>query len=228
MVRWQAAVVMAVVGVVVFTAACGRQTTVSPVDAGVIPSGQEADLPFERTAQKTGISPTSSVIPPGANIPPGTAIAVRLKSAISSARQRTGDQFEAVLDEPVMLNGEILAERGTIVIGRVIEARRAAHSTSPGYVRLVLISLPILGRTAPVQTSSAFLKGARASADFSRVSTEKRNGLLVAAAEGGKGAMLASDPRLRVGSLAKDVLVSPEHRLIFRLTEPLALPRQDD
>lgn len=233
MVRWRAAVVLAVTGAVLSAIACSRQATVSPVDAGVVPAKQEAELPFERTAQKTGISPTSSVIPPGANIPVGTAISVRLKYAISSARQRTGDRFEALLDEPVVLNGETLVQRGTVVIGRVIEARRASHSKSPGYLRLVLTSLPVLGKVELVQTSSAFLKGASAPrVDVSHAHLPDGGGAQLSAGtysdeSAASGIMSAADARLIAQPTARDVLVGTDHRFIFRLTEPLALPQSE-
>jgi len=234
MVKWRAAVVVAVTGAVLFSVACSRQTTVSPVEAGVVPAKQEAELPFERTAQKTGISPTSSVIPPGANIPTGTAIAVRLRSAISSARQRTGDRFEAVLDEPVVVNGETLLERGTVVTGRVIEARRASATRSPGYLRLVLTSFPVFGKTELVQTSSAFLKGASpARLDLSHAHLPNGSGAQLSGGmyPDGSGALASlsgADPSLTSESRAKDILITPEHRLIFRLIEPVVLPPQTE
>ena len=233
MVRWRAAVRVAVAGGVVFAVACSRQATVSPVDAGVVPAKQEADLPFERTAQKTGISPTSSVIPSGANIPIGTAISVRLKYALSSARQRTGDRFEALLDEPLVLNGETLLQPGTVVTGRVIEARRASHSKSPGYLRLALTALPILGKVELVQTSSAFLKGASVPRiDLSHAHLAGGGGAQLTPGaysdeSTATGIMSAADARLIAEPTAKDVLVGTDHRLTFRLTEPVALPQSE-
>jgi hypothetical protein len=233
MVRWRAAVGMAVAGIALSAIGCNRQATVSPVDTGVVPAKQEAELPFERIAQKSGISPTSSVIPPGANIPIGTAISVRLKYVLSSARQRAGDRFEALLDEPLVLNGETLVERGTIVTGRVLEARHASHSKSPGYLRLVLTSVPVLGKVELVQTSSAFLKGASVPRiDLSHAHLLSGSGAQLSTgaysdASAATGIMSAADARLITEQTAKDVLVGTDHRLIFRLTEPISLPQSE-
>jgi hypothetical protein len=192
---------------------CGRQESVSPTESGAAPSSQDGELPFERAAQKTGISPTSSVIPPGANLPVGTAITVRLKSAISSASERTGDRFLGLLEEPIVVNGETIAPVGGVVIGRVIEARRAARAKSPGYLRLVLTSIPILGKSTMAQAGHS------------------GDGLLAAAeAAPGNGPLLGAttaDRRMIGGVIAKDAFVGPEHHLTFRLTEPLLLPEQD-
>ena len=80
-------------------------------------------LPFDREAQIGGISPTNSVVPPGAQAPVGTPIVIRLRKPLSSARVHSNDSFAAILDEPLIVNDRILAERGTLVTGRVVEAR---------------------------------------------------------------------------------------------------------
>src|SRR5215469_2486340 len=161
MMGWRSSAIAALACCLVVATACDRRTSVSPTEAGAGSPPQDGQLPFERAAQKTGISPTSSVIPPGANLPVGTAITIRLKTGISSASERTGDRFLGLLEEPIVVNGETIAPVGGVVIGRVLESRRAARSQSPGYLRLVLTSVPILGKNILVQTSSSFVKGSK-------------------------------------------------------------------
>jgi hypothetical protein len=210
---------------------CGRQSPVGPTESGAVSTPEEGQLPFERAAQKTGISPTSSVIPPGANLPVGTAITIRLKSAISSASERTGDRFLGLLEEPIVVNGETIAPAGGVVIGRVIESRKAARSKSPGYLRLVLTSIPVLGKSTLVQTSSSFIKGSQSKGVTVAQAGHSGDGL-VAAAEAAPvnrpvlGAAIA-DQRVIGGVTAKDAFVGPEHHLTFRLTESLLLPERD-
>jgi hypothetical protein len=232
MVKWRVTVVGAFILGLTLALGCGRQSTVSPVASNGIPPSSEDQLPFEQAAQRTGITPTSSVIPPGANVPAGTPITVRLQSTISSATERAGDRFEAVLDEPIIVNGETLAEKGTAVTGRIMEARPASHSTSPGYLRFALTSIRIRNQATRVQTSTGFVKGARgegvkaASSGTSRV----RAGSLMSAAVGNSAALgTAPDADERsIGALtSKDVTVGSERRLTFRLTEPIPLHPQD-
>jgi hypothetical protein len=215
----------------VIASGCGRETSVSPTESGAASPSQDGELPFERAAQKTGISPTSSVIPPGANLPVGTAITVRLKSAISSASERTGDRFLGLLEEPIVVNGETIAPVGGVVIGRVLESRRAARSNSPGYLRLVLTSIPILGKSTLVQTSSSFIKGSQTKSVTVAQAGHSGDGLLAAAeAASGNGPVLGAttaNRRMIGGVIAKDAFVGSEHHLTFRLTEPLLLPEQD-
>jgi hypothetical protein len=216
--------------VLIATASCGRENTPTSASAGA-GSSPEAQLPFERAAQKTGVSPTSSVIPPGANLPVGTSLTVHLKSVISSASDRTGDRFLALLDEPIIVNGETIAPAGGVAIGRILEARKAGRSNSPGYLRLVLTSIPVRGKSVLIQTSSNFVKGARPRNLTLAQAGHAGDGLVMAAeAASGNSATLGTvtaDRRLTGVTAAKDALVGPEHPLTFRLTEPLPLPERD-
>jgi hypothetical protein len=209
---------------------CGHQSAV-PVAASSAPAGDGEQLPFDREGQKGGISPTSAVIPPGARVPSGTPVTVHLLSSISSATAHSGDRFDAVLDEPILVNGRVLAGRGAAVTGRIMEAKPAGHAESPGYLRLTLHSIMLEGQSSAVQSSSNFVKGA---------SSEKKN-LAITGDDAGRGALIgaavpgsngfpiaatsAAASRTRVGPTtpAKDVTVGPERRLIFRLTEPIPL-----
>ena len=210
---------------------CGRQSSVNPTESGAVSTPEAGQLPFERAAQRTGISPTSSVIPPGANLPLGTAITIRLKSAISSATERTGDRFLGLLDEPIVVNGETIAPVGGVVIGRIIEAKRAVRLKSPGYLRLVLTSIPISGKSVLVQTSSSFIKGAQPKNVTVAQAGHSADGLVAAAeAASGNGPTLGpatADRRLIGAVSAKDAFLGTEHRITFRLTEPLLLPERD-
>src|SRR5215470_20182057 len=122
------------------TLGCNHQSDVPVIASEMHRASSGSGLPFDREAQPDGISPTSFVIPPGAHLPAGTPITVRLKSAVSSATAVSKDTFEAVMDEPILVNGEIVVPRGTLVTGRVVEARPLIRMQAPGYLRLALSS----------------------------------------------------------------------------------------
>jgi hypothetical protein len=231
MTGWKAFGVAVLGCCLVVVTGCGREAPVSPTESGAESSSRDGELPFERAAQKTGISPTTSVIPPGANLPVGTAITIRLKSAISSASERTGDRFLGLLEEPIVVNGKTIAPVGGVVIGRVIESRKAARSKSPGYLRLVLTSVPILGKNTLVQTSSSFIKGSQTKRVTLAQAGHSSDGLLAAAeASPGNRPVLGAttaDRRVIGGVTARDAFVGAESHLTFRLTEPLLLPERD-
>ncbi|HST10421.1 MAG TPA: hypothetical protein VLL05_08580, partial [Terriglobales bacterium] len=137
---------------------CGHQSAVPIVASGAIAPPDSAQLPFDREAQSGGISPTSSVVPPGAQLPSGTAIVIRLRKPLSSARVHPNDSFAGLLDEPIIVNDRVLAEPGSLVMGRVVEANSTSQVRAPGYMRLTLSSISIDGRNARVRTSSNFFK----------------------------------------------------------------------
>src|SRR5579863_5898285 len=60
-----------------------------------------SQLPFNRTSDGTGISPTANLASEQA--PAGTSLVVRLQSPLSSADAQPGDRFDAILDEPIVV-----------------------------------------------------------------------------------------------------------------------------
>lgn len=56
----------------------------------------------------------------------GTILAVKIGETISSVRNRAGDGFIAALDRPLVIDGFVIAERGSHVEGRVVEAQHPA------------------------------------------------------------------------------------------------------
>src|SRR5436305_15147575 len=80
-------------------AGCSRQSGPAASDN----SGTEQQMPFDRPADQTGVSPTASLLP--ASIPPATPIAIRLQSSVSRARSQSADPSAAPADQPDATNG---------------------------------------------------------------------------------------------------------------------------
>ena len=148
-----------------FISACGRPSSESGGNASNSADSQK--LPFDRQPRPTGISPSQSLIPSATKLPEGTPIPIRLQSALSSASAHAGDSFGATVDEPVVIDGQTLIDRGASATGRVLEAKPSANSPgrslerslAPGYLRIVLVSLNVGGRPVMIETSSIFAKG---------------------------------------------------------------------
>jgi hypothetical protein len=164
-------------------------------------------------------------------VPANTAIYVRLQQGISSATAQPGQNFSAVLDEPLVVDGQTLAPRGTAVTGKVVAARDSGHLHNAGYLRITLSSMALHGKTVPLQTNSVFVSGG---------SYKKRNlafigggagggALIGALVGGGKGAAIGSVAGAAGGASAayatgkKEVGFVAERRLGFRLTQPLSI-----
>jgi hypothetical protein len=162
-------------------------------------------------------------------VPANTAIYVRLQQSISSTTAQPGQQFSAVLDEPLVVDGQTLAPGGTAVTGKVVSARDSGHLHNAGYLRITLTSMTVNGKSVPLQTNSVFVSGG---------SYKKRNlafigggagggALLGGLIGGGKGALIGSAVGAAGGTTAayatgkKEVGFVAERRLGFRLTQPL-------
>ena len=143
-------------------------------------------------------------------VPEGTPIPVRLRSALSSASAQAGDSFYAILDEPIVIDGQTMVASGATATGRVLEAMAYApphgsargSSGETGYLRVTLVSLNAGGRAVAIETSSIFAKGG---------SREERS----------SAAGAASPPTAK--SRGKDVVLGIDRHLNFRLTQSVDL-----
>src|SRR5437588_3128756 len=112
--------------------ACARQQFAPTL------SGSAAAQPIQDTTTAVPFSAVKRVEP--LQIPAGTPIAVRMQSLVSSASAQSGQRFEAVLDEPLVVDGHTVAPAGTAVSGRVVAAKKSGRLHNPGYLRLTLVS----------------------------------------------------------------------------------------
>jgi hypothetical protein len=145
------------------TIALFNSCSAPPTDKSATPSSDSQSLPFDRQPRSSGVSPSQSLLPATTALPEGTLIVVRLRASVSSALSHSGDSFNAVVDEPVIVNDETLVEKGSEAVGRVLEVKSATGGvrgqTVPGYLRIVLVSLTSRGQTIGIETSSIFAKG---------------------------------------------------------------------
>ncbi len=93
------------------------------------------------------------------NLPAGTLLTVRLKTPVADENPGANGTFEAVVDEPVVIEGNRLVPRGATVAGRVESARVSNLKRDHGYVRLALDSIHMGAVSLSIQTSSLFVRG---------------------------------------------------------------------
>ena len=200
---------------------CSKQIT-SAEAAG---NDGSSSVPFHHSSQPAVTQVT---------VPAGTPVAIRMQTAVSSKTASAGQHFQAVLDEPITIEGKTVAARGTDVTGRVVSARSSGRLHKPGYLRLTLDSITLGGKRLPLETSSIFVQGS---------SHKKRNavmigggagaGALIGALAGGpKGALIGSAIGAGAGTGTayatgkKEVGIGVERRLTFRLIQPLTTQTQ--
>jgi hypothetical protein len=147
----------------------------------------------------------------------GTSIPVSLDQAISSGQQRSGDEFEASVSAPVVINGKTVIPKGARAKGRVIDAQASGHLKTVAHLELALESVEVEGKSYPVETGSL---------NFSGSNHNKRNLAMIG---GGKGALIGGLVGAGAGTAGaaatgkKDITLAPETSLTFRLMQAITV-----
>jgi len=166
--------------ILLFCFGCSRPTPSVPSE-GVT---QTSPTPFQ--SQGTSVTDSSSqgssgddvsgTGPPFQNsavLPAGALLTVRLRVPLV-AESGSKESFEAVLDEPLAVEGNTLIPRDAIVSGRVESARTSKVRPDRDYVRLSLNSVQVDGSAVPIETSSLFARQQRSGdADSDTIRLEK-------------------------------------------------------
>ncbi len=128
------------------------------------------------------------------DIPANTSLRVRLDAPVSSATAHVGDIVPCSLASDLVVDGRVLARRGTPLRARVTYARSSGRFKSPGYVTVRLDSIDLDGRRYDLRSSAIRDEGN----GHTRSNVEKIGGgtglgaLIGGLAGGGKGALLGS------------------------------------
>jgi hypothetical protein len=93
-------------------------------------------------------------------LPAGTLLTVRLKTSVYASTSPSEGSFEAVVEQPVVIDGNIIIPKGANVAGRVESAQTSRIKPNRGYVRLALQSMDIGDRQVALQTASLFAREA--------------------------------------------------------------------
>ena len=171
-------------------------------------------------------------VPKTVTIPAGTLLSVRIDDRLSTDTVHTGDSFRATLDQPLVIDGAVVAERGARIEGRITESDRGGKVSGLATLALELVRLNTSdGQRVPVQTEG-FTKTAEKSTkkDAAKVGIGAGLGAAIGAiAGGGKGAAIGAGVGGAAGtgavltSRGQAAEVTPETRMAFRLREPVTL-----
>lgn len=162
----------------------------------------------------------------------GMLIPVRLIDGLSSERNNPGDAFTGSLDQPLIANGLVIAERGARVEGQVASSDRGGRVKGVASLSVLLTRIHLSdGQTISVTTDS-FERQAESSkkTDATKVGAGAAIGAVIGAiAGGGKGAAIGAG--VGGGAGAGDVLLTrgkpatlpSETRISFRLSQPVTV-----
>jgi hypothetical protein len=165
-------------------------------------------------------------------IPAGTTLSIRVGEKLSSDDNSTGDAFRATLEAPLILNGAIIADRGSRVTGKVVSAEKAGRVKGVSDLQLALTEINTTdGQRVEIQTATLDQQGPTSKKkDAAKVGGGAALGAIIGAiAGGGKGAAIGSGVGGAAGAgdvlltRGKAVVIPTETKLTFQLSAPVTI-----
>jgi hypothetical protein len=187
------------------------------------PAGYSADAaPTAESAPSQG----------SVRVPTGTLLVVRMIDNVNSKTNHVGDTFSASLEQPLDVNGTVVAQRGTRVYGKLEQVKSAGKIKGQSELRLALTGIEINGSTHPITTGSYEVQGkSRGKNTAKKVGIGAAvGGAIGAIAGGGKGAAIGAGIGAGAGTTAQilthgqQINVPSETVLDFTVQQPVVLP----
>lgn len=203
----------------------------------------EPPKPIETAKVFKPEKPYEAAVPPKprephtATIPAGTLLTVRLREALNSERNSGGDTFAATLDQPLIIDGFVLAERGATARGHIVELARAGRVKGKALLALELKSLTTSdGQKLDLETDT-FKRESESGVKKDAMKAGVMAGIgaaIGAIAGGGKGAAIgagiggATGAGTVLATRGEQAELAAETRLTFRLKNPITVTEKLD
>ena len=167
----------------------------------------------------------------GVSIPSGTTLTVRMIDPVDSRNDKVGQTYRASLDEPIMINGDVVVQRGADVTAKLVDDKQSGRLTGQTVLTIDLESITVNGRIIPLATEEV----TRASSSRTKKTGVATGGLAALGAViggiagGGKGAAIGAVSGAGAGAATsvimkgEQVKVPSETRLTFTLEQPLKI-----
>jgi hypothetical protein len=178
------------------------------------------------------IDPPKPPEPRSVTIPAGTLIPVRLNEKVSTATHFQNDTVQVTLDAPLIVDGVVLAERGSRQLAKVVNVEPPGRVKGRSSISLELAQL----RTSDGQTvdvnSETFVHTGVSSVGKDAVKVGAMAGIgaaIGAIAGGGKGAAIgagvggAAGAGTVLATKGEQAEIENESRLTFKLKQPVTL-----
>ncbi len=193
-----------------------------------------APPPAQSATVREPEAPVAPAPPPPnqVTIPAGSKISVRLGQTLSTEQAKVGDSFVATLDQPLVVEGFVLAERGARVTGKITASDPGGKVKGVSLLGLELTSFRTAdGQTVEIKTVE-FRKEAASSTkdDAAKVAVGAGVGAAIGAIfGGGKGAAIGAGSGAAAGTgvvlatRGKAANLPAETRLTFQFQSPVTV-----
>ena len=165
-------------------------------------------------------------------VPAGTRVLIRMIDSIDTTKQKTGFRFTASLETNLQADNTVVAPRGTIVYGQVVQASSSGRFKGSSELMLELTDIVVKDTPYPMLTSTYEVKGkGEGSKTAKKVLGGAGLGALIGGiAGGGTGAAIgvlagaAGGTAVAASKKGEQLSIPSESLLEFRLEQPLSLP----
>jgi hypothetical protein len=177
-------------------------------------------------------APAPPVEPHVVTLQPGTMLAIRLGETLSTEHNYTGDTFRGTLDVPIVIDGFIIADKGSKVLGRIVNAQQAGRMQGRSNLSLALTEINTTdGQRVIVETSAFDQQGAsNAAQSAAKMAGGAALGAIIGAIGGsGKGAAIGAGVGGAAGTGAvllshgKPMVLTAETQVSFQLSKPAVI-----
>ncbi|MGH9439120.1 MAG: hypothetical protein ACRD22_14780 [Terriglobia bacterium] len=190
--------------------------------------------PVQQQAKESSAAPRAPLVKTY-TIAAGTALEVRLNDSISSGTATAGAPFGGTLAVPLVKGSVVLAPEGSPVEGQVVSADKGGRLHHPAELVLSLTSLRPTGGSKVALTTRTWSMRANnyKKRDAEMIGGGAGVGALVGALAGkGKGALVGALVGGGAGTAGaaftgkKQIVLQPETRLKFMLSQPVAITQK--
>ena len=201
------------------------------------PAQQYAPAPAQQAAQapppapQPAAAPAPPPEPQKVTVPSGTSLSVRLVDAIDSATAQTGDKFNATLDSPIAVDGDVVVPAHYNVEGHVVNAQASGKFAGRALLELQLDRIKVGDRWYNIQTDHFKQQtGSRGKNTAEKVGAGAVAGAILGGIfGGGKGAAIGTVAGAGAGGGVQaagkkpDIKLASERLLTFTLQSPVTL-----
>ncbi|HXX20250.1 MAG TPA: BON domain-containing protein [Candidatus Acidoferrum sp.] len=201
---------------------------VQPPATAATPEPAPPPAPEPTAAPAPAPLPPPPPPPREVEVPAGTTITVRMIDGVDSSVNNPGEIFHASLENPIVLDNEVVVPKGADVYVRLAAANSAGKFSGKSELHLELIKLESRGRSYSLVSSTYSLSGSSRGKDTAtKVGGGAVLGAIVGAiAGGGKGAAIgatvggAGGGVYQAATHGKQVRIPSETKLDFQLEQP--------
>jgi hypothetical protein len=216
------------------------KTPTEPIGAPTqspVPVPAQSGQPI-RTVNEDQVVPAPAPISPPAPQPhtvtlqAGTNLVVRLGETLSTDHNYSGDTFRATLDKPIILDGFVIADKGSKVLGKITGIDKAGKFEGTSNLQLALTEINTTdGQRVRIQTGFFNKKGAANNGgEVAKVGGGAVLGAVIGAiAGGGKGAAIGAGAGGAIGAgtvmagKGRPAVINTETQLTFQLSSPTTI-----